>query len=818
MHYHPTKPSDSRQSGIDVIGPIAWGSHFCQFYQTKQDLIDILVPYFKAGLESNEFCMWVTAEPLDVQEATRALRKAVPDLDRRLVEGQMEIMPYTDWYVDAKGVFDRDRVLNGWVEKLDAALAKGYVGLRLTGNTFRLEKEAWRDFTDYEEAINSAIGNYPMIAMCTYSIERCGAAEVADVVANHDFALIKRGGAWSIIEGSTVRQTRQQLQVAYDELENENKKLKKSDELLQRMNRTLKALSSSDKVMMRATKESDYLRAVCRVIVEDCGHAMVWIGYAEDDEQKSVRPVAFSGFEKGYLETLEITWADTSRGRGPTGTAIRTGKPCLCRNMLTDPKFGPWRDEAVRRGYSSSVVVPLMADGKALGAMSIYSREPDPFSEDEVTLLCDLADDLAFGIRAIRLREAHAVATTELAEINEELTAINEELQVTNDELRQEMALRSAAESALRRSEEQYRTLFSTMTEGFALHEVICDEAGRPFDYRFLEVNPAFERLTGITAEWAVGKSVREVIPNIEDHWIKTYGEVALTGKPAHFESYAAELERYFDVVAFSPHKGRFATIFVDSTESHRILERERHISEVLQRALVPDTDYDIPGCTVAVRYEPALEEAEVGGDFYDIFELGDGKLGVLIGDVAGKGLPAAIRVAAARHAIRSYAYLDPRPSEVLRLANNALCRDYSDLAAMLTIFYAVVDTRTGKVSYGSGGHEPAYLRTKRGCVELLEASGRALGVVEGFDYTEQMTTLAPGDTLVLLTDGITEARPRGVDLFGLGGVVEFLTLEDASSPDTIADGLLKAAKLHGGGSLRDDVAIIALRLENTSE
>jgi PAS domain S-box-containing protein len=818
MHDHSTIPSEPRQSGIDIIGDIAWGSHFCQFYQTKQDLIDMLVPYFKAGLESNEFCIWVTAEPLGVDEATLALRAALPDLDHRLADGQIEIIPYTDWYVDAKGVFDGDRVLNGWMEKLDAALANGYDGVRLTGNTFWLEKERWQGFIDYEEAVNSVIGNYRMIAMCTYSMDKYGAAEVADVVANHEFALMKRGGAWSMIEGSTIRQTKQQLQAALNKLDSEVDKLRKSDEQFQRMNRALKALSSSDQIMMRATDEAEYLKAVCRIIAEDCGHAMVWIGYAEDDEAKSVRPVAYSGFEAGYLETLNITWADTERGRGPTGTAIRTGKPGLCRNMLADPGFAPWREEAAKRGYASSVVLPLMADGKALGAMSIYSTEADPFSEDEVQLLRDMADDLAFGIRAIRLRTAHEQATKDLANINEELTAINEELHVTNGELRQEMELRAQAESALRDSEARYRTLFSTMTEGFALHEIICDEDGKPIDYRFVEINPAFQRLTGIVAEVAVGKTVREFLPGIEDHWIKTYGNVALTGKPIHFESHSSELEKYFDVVAFSPSIGQFATIFVDSTERHEILERERHISDVLQRALIPDTDFDIPGCTVAVRYEPALQEAEVGGDFYDVFEIEDGKLAVLIGDVAGKGLPAAARVAAARHAFRSYAYVDSGPSEVLRLANNALCRDHSEKASMLTAFYAVVDIRTGTVTYGSGGHEPAYVRTKRGCVELLEAPGRALGVVEGFDYIEQTASLSPGDTLVIFTDGITEARPRGSNLFGLGGVVEFLAQEAALSPDEIADGLLGAAKLHGGGSLRDDVAIIALRLDKADE
>ena len=122
---------------------------------------------------------------------------------------------------------------------------------------------------------------------------------------------------------------------------------------------------------------------------------------------------AYSGFEQGYLETLRITWADTERGRGPTGTAIRTGQPSICRDMLTDPAFAPWRAEALKRGYASSAVVPLLAGSRAFGAITIYSKEPDAFSEDEVKLLTQLADDVSFCLRTLRLQVAKAQADLE---------------------------------------------------------------------------------------------------------------------------------------------------------------------------------------------------------------------------------------------------------------------------------------------------------------------------------------------------------------------------------------------------------------------
>ena len=194
---------------------------------------------------------------------------------------------------------------------------------------------------------------------------------------------------------------------------------KRAEEQLRKLNRTLKARSNSDQAILHATDEQAFLEEVCRIITTDCGHAMVWIGIAEHDENKTVRPVAHSGFEQGYLETLDVTWDDSDRGRGPTGTAIRTGEPSMCRNMLTDPAFAPWRKDAMERGYASSLVIPLKEQDETWGAITIYSREPDAFSEGEVELLTELAGDLEFGIETLRLRTAHAVAEDALRESEE---------------------------------------------------------------------------------------------------------------------------------------------------------------------------------------------------------------------------------------------------------------------------------------------------------------------------------------------------------------------------------------------------------------
>ena len=213
-----------RKTGIDLIGDAPWGTHFCLFYQSKEDLINILVPYFKKGLENNELCVWVSSEPLDEQEAKKAMRKAAPNFDRYLRKGQLEIVPHARWYLK-DGTFNFQRVLRAWMDKLNIALAGGYDGMRVTGNTAWLEKKDWRNFADYEEAIEKTIGQYQMMALCTYSLDDCGASEIIDVFSKHQFALIRQNGTWRTIESSERKEIREALQKKTNDISERIKEL-----------------------------------------------------------------------------------------------------------------------------------------------------------------------------------------------------------------------------------------------------------------------------------------------------------------------------------------------------------------------------------------------------------------------------------------------------------------------------------------------------------------------------------------------------------------------------------------------------------------
>jgi two-component system sensor histidine kinase/response regulator len=176
---------------------------------------------------------------------------------------------------------------------------------------------------------------------------------------------------------------------------------------LHRADRTLRTISQCNQLLVRADDEGQLMRDICRLAVENGDYRMAWVGFAEMDEARTVRPVASFGVEEGYLATANISWADVERGRGPTGRAIRESRPVVARDVLTDPALAPWREAALSRGYASVIALPLLAADKGcFGALTLYAAEPDAFDQDEVALLDQLVNDLAFGIQTLRMRIA----------------------------------------------------------------------------------------------------------------------------------------------------------------------------------------------------------------------------------------------------------------------------------------------------------------------------------------------------------------------------------------------------------------------------
>ena len=264
------------------------------------------------------------------------------------------------------------------------------------------------------------------------------------------------------------------------------------EKALHKLNHTLAALGKSSQAMAQAVDEAEYLKQVCKIIVEDTKFEMVWIGFAQDDQAKTILPMASAGLSEDYLQSINLSWGDTEFGRGPTGTAIRTGKVSLCNNMLTDPTFAPWREQALKRGYASSIVFPLKSGYKTFGALTIYSNKADSFLNDEIQLLSELANDLAYGITTIQLQEAHALAKEALNKshyILEELVKERtKQLQITNNLLNKEIENVKLKKQSLILAEEKYRTV-ADYTHGW---EFWLDK-----DDHFFYCSPSCERITG---------------------------------------------------------------------------------------------------------------------------------------------------------------------------------------------------------------------------------------------------------------------------------------------------------------------------------
>ncbi|HVO63685.1 MAG TPA: PAS domain S-box protein [Terriglobales bacterium] len=209
----------------------------------------------------------------------------------------------------------------------------------------------------------------------------------------------------------SLQRDRHGVPVAILEINNDISERKRAEEALSRLNRELRAISYCNQALLRATDEQSLLDEICRIVCEAAGYRMAWVAYAEHNEAKSVRPAACTGIEEAYLSNLGITWGETERSCGPTGTTIRTGKTCCIQEFATDPGLAPWRESGLLRDFRSAIALPLKDEHtNTFGCLSIYAAQPNAFTSEEVRLLEELAGDMAFGIVTLRSRAARKQA------------------------------------------------------------------------------------------------------------------------------------------------------------------------------------------------------------------------------------------------------------------------------------------------------------------------------------------------------------------------------------------------------------------------
>jgi len=230
-----------------------------------------------------------------------------------------------------------------------------------------------------------------------------------------------KGGAVDYVLKERLSRIAPSVRRALREAE-EIRERKWAEEELYKVNRALKALSECTQAVIQTTDETALLNEICRIIVEVGGYQMAWVGFAENDERKSIRPAALAGGDRGYLEALDLSWGAAGAGGGIVGKTIRTGEISICLDIMSDPDFSRCRDAAMERGYASAVSIPMVSGSAPFGALSIYAKRPDAFNSEKLRMLKQLVENLTYGILALRTgierRRAEAALRENFAQLS----------------------------------------------------------------------------------------------------------------------------------------------------------------------------------------------------------------------------------------------------------------------------------------------------------------------------------------------------------------------------------------------------------------
>lgn len=357
-----------RSTGIDSIGYVPWGTCFSQLYETKQELIDIIVPYFKEGLENNELCFWGLPNSITKAEAEDALSKGIHNFDIYLGSGQIVIVSYDEVYAKISNI----------------VLDNGYEGIRAVVDESFDEITKGESLLEYGEKFNLKV-----IVLSTYSLKNCLPTDIIDVLQKYQFVLIKKKEDWILVESSRFKSTKATLE---------------------RVNRLYSILTKINHAIIRIQEEKILYEEACRVAVEDGLFKIAWVGVI-DNTTNSIKPAAQWGIRAEEVSKLKKDFITHGPKQGGIiENVMLRGDYSFTHNIKEEVEGMPWRDDIISYNINSCAVFPLKVEEKIIGIMVFYSEERWFSDEEEISLLQNLCNDISFAIRTIELEKIRKVS------------------------------------------------------------------------------------------------------------------------------------------------------------------------------------------------------------------------------------------------------------------------------------------------------------------------------------------------------------------------------------------------------------------------
>ncbi|HUV05017.1 MAG TPA: SpoIIE family protein phosphatase [Armatimonadota bacterium] len=507
-------------------------------------------------------------------------------------------------------------------------------------------------------------------------------------------------------------------------------------------------------------------------------------------------------------------------GEGPPGDSFSNRETIFVQDVLEDPVL--FQKLGGVSGVRSAVLAPLIAKDECLGVLALFfsglPRRIQKMAKDQLRLLEALASQAALAVDGFRLRgrvldstKATDASTRELEIVWEigQVVASKLELHALVDALAERLkAAVGATACCVLAFEPDVVGLRIMGHKKLTRHQSIADHV---------------DQCDVVAA--AVARSGEPVIANdIPNSPHCKYPEMAAEdGGTHHLLSVPVSLRGFVGAISMFRQNAepfgerekrllvRLGPVVAAGIRNADLYERERKIAESLERTMLPDLDREFADIQVAMQYQAAYDECLVGGDFYEVIDFGEGRYAIAMGDVAGKGLDAAVYTAMSRYMIQAYSADDPDPVSVVSKLNTALCR-YTPSGKFVTAVYGIVDAKSKTFTYVNAGHEIPFLyRSAADNLGVLATTGPAVGALADGEYTSEEVPFEPGDMLIFYTDGATEARSNGKFL-GTEGLQKIVADNLHRGFDGLPEVMLTGVRSYAKGYLRDDVAILIVK------